>query len=73
MNPKIGDRMVTIGQDSQNANAIFTSENLDKSGELADTLNYLIINDAKYYVSNSVTANEAKVDFAKRSEDKYSH
>ena len=35
---------------------IFTSEKLDKSDKLADTLNDLTTNYAKYYVSNSVTA-----------------
>ena len=33
----------------ENANAIFTSEKLDKSDELADTLENLTINDTKYY------------------------
>ena len=45
-----------------NANAIFTSEKLDKSDELADKLKDLTINDAQYYVSNSATANDAKGD-----------
>ena len=45
-----------------NANAIFTSEKLDKPDELADMLKDLTINDAEYYVSNSVTANDAKWD-----------
>ena len=32
-----------------NANAIFTSEKLDKSDELVDAVNNLTINYAKYY------------------------
>ena len=37
----------TSNTQRENANAIFTSEKLDKSDELADTLKYLTINDAK--------------------------
>ena len=34
----------------ENTNAIFTTEKLDQSDELAGTLNDLTINDAEYYV-----------------------
>ena len=39
----------------ENTNKIFTSEKIDKSDELADTLKDLKINDAEYYVPNSAT------------------
>ena len=52
----------TLNTQRYNANAIFTSEKLDKSDELADTLKYLTINDAEYYVANSATKNDAKGD-----------
>ena len=45
----------------KNSNVILTSEELDKSDELAETLKYLTINDAEYYVSDSENANDAKV------------
>ena len=44
----------------ENANAIFTSENLDKSDELIDAVKNLKINDAEYYESNIVTASDAQ-------------
>ena len=44
----------------ENANAILTSEKLDKSDELAETLKDLTINNAEYYVSNSANVNNAK-------------
>ena len=44
----------------ENANAILTSEKLDKSYELAETLKDLTINDAEYYVSDSANTNDAK-------------
>ena len=43
-----------------NANAIFTSEKLDKSDELVDAVKNLIINDAEYYESNTATTSEAQ-------------
>ena len=45
-----------------NVNTILTSEKLDKSDELAETLKYLTINDAEYYVSDSANANDTKGD-----------
>ena len=45
-----------------NANAIFTSEKLDKLDDLAETLKYLTIHDAEYYVASSATKNDAKGD-----------
>ena len=45
----------------ENANPIFTNENLDKSYKLADVLKDLTINNAKYE-SNSETKIEAQDD-----------
>ena len=45
----------------ENANPIFTNENLDKSYKLADVLKDLTINNAKYE-SNSETTIEAQDD-----------
>ena len=39
----------TPNTERENSNAIFTSEKLDKSDDLADALKILTINDAKYY------------------------
>ena len=39
-----------------------TSENIDKSDELADALKYLEINDDKYYESGTATASGAQGD-----------
>ena len=44
----------------ENANAIFTSEKLDKSDELVDAVNNLTINDAKYYESSTATTSDAQ-------------
>ena len=44
----------------ENANAILTSENLDKLYELVETLKDLTINAAEYYLSESVNSNDAK-------------
>ena len=44
----------------ENANAIFTSEKLDKSDDLVDSVNNLTINNTKYYESNTVTASDAQ-------------
>ena len=44
------------------ANAIFPSGKLYKSDKLADTLKDLTIKNAKYYVSNLATMNDAKID-----------
>ena len=46
----------------ENANAIFTSENLDKLEELVDALKNLKINDTKFYESNTATASDAQGD-----------
>ena len=40
----------------ENTNTIFTSEKLDKSDKLVDTVKKMTINDAKYYESNTATA-----------------
>ena len=45
-----------------NTNAIFTSEKLDKSDEVAETLKDFTINDVEYYVSNSENSNDAKIE-----------
>ena len=50
----------TSNTQRENANVILTSEKLDKSDDLAETLNYLTINDAEYYVSDSENANDSK-------------
>ena len=63
----------TFNTQRENANAILTSEKLVKSDELAERLNFLRINDAEYYISDSVNTNDAKGDPAKRSKDIYSH
>ena len=44
---------------------ILTSEKLDKSDELAEMLKDLNINNAEYYVSDSVNKNDAKGDPAR--------
>ena len=54
----------TSNTQRDNANTIFINEKLDKLDELADILKDLIINNAKYYVSNSSTASEAQGDSA---------
>ena len=46
----------------ENANVIFTSEKLDKSDDLADTLKDLTINDSKYYESNTATTSDTQGD-----------
>ena len=46
----------------ENVNAIFTNEKLYKSDDLAYLLEDLIINDAKYYESNSATSSDAQGD-----------
>ena len=51
----------------ENANTIFTSEKIDKSDDLEDTLKNLTINNAEYYVSNSATTIDAKGDSASNS------
>ena len=50
----------TSNTQRENTNAIFTSEKLDKSDELADMLKDLTINETKYTVSNSETASDAQ-------------
>ena len=44
----------------ENANTIFTSEKQDKSDELADILEDLTINDAKYYESDTRSTSDAQ-------------
>ena len=58
----------TFNTQREDANAIFTSEKLDKSDEMADALKYLTINDTKYYESNSVTASDAQGDLTRNTE-----
>ena len=48
----------------KNADIFFTSENLDKSGELVDAVKILKINSYKYYESNTATASDAQGDLA---------
>ena len=52
----------TSNTQRENANAILTSEKLNISDDLAETLNDLTIKDAEYYISDSVNANYAKGD-----------
>ena len=47
---------------------IFTSENLDKSDELLDTVKNLTINDSKYYESNTATASDSQGDITRNPE-----
>ena len=54
----IFSHMPNIQRESKNT--ICTSEMLDKSEELADTIKDLTINDVEYYVSKSATANDGK-------------
>ena len=46
----------------ENANTLFTSENLDKSDDMAGTLKILTIKNAGYYASKSATASDAQGD-----------
>ena len=41
---------------------IFTTEKLDKSYDLVNTVNNLTINNAKYYESNTATSSDAQGD-----------
>ena len=43
-----------------NANMIFTSQKLDKLGELVDVVNILTINDTEYYESNTATTSDSQ-------------
>ena len=52
----------TSNTQRENANAIFTSEKLDKSDDMEDALKGLAINDAAYYESNSATVSDAQGD-----------
>ena len=58
----------TSNTQRENANAIFTSEKLDKLDELVDAVNNLTINDAKYYESNTATTSEAQGDLKRNPE-----
>ena len=51
----------TSNTQRDNANAILTSEKLDKSDDLVETLKELTFNYDGYYVSNSANTNDAKV------------
>ena len=68
------DNNVTVDTFSQSSaqreksNAIFTSEKLDKSEELVDTVNNLTINDARYYESNTATKSDVKGDLTRNPE-----
>ena len=44
----------------ENVNAIFTSEELDKSDELVDAVKDFTVYKTKYYKSNAATASEAQ-------------
>ena len=52
----------TSNKQRENANTIFTSENLDKLDELADTVTFLTINDDECYESNKATTSDAQGD-----------
>ena len=56
---------------NKNEDAIFTSEKLDKSDELVDTINKLTINDSGYDLKK-VTASDAQGDLA-RNPDTVTH
>ena len=47
----------------ENANAVFTSDKLDKLGNLLDLVKKLTIKNWKYYESNTATASDAQGDF----------
>ena len=50
----------TSNTQRENVNAILTSENLDKSDVLTEILKWVTINDAAYYESDKVNANDSK-------------
>ena len=52
----------------ENANATFTSQKLDKSDKLEDSLNDLTINDTEYYELNSETLIGAQGDLTRNTE-----
>ena len=52
----------TYNTQRENVNERLTSEKLDKSDALAETLKYLTINDTAYYESDSANENDEKVD-----------
>ena len=54
----------TSNTQKYNANTIFTSEKLDKSDDLLDTVNNLTINNAEYYESNTAITSGAQGDLA---------
>ena len=59
-NVTVDDFSQTSNTQRENENTILTSDNLDKSDELVETLKDLTINNAVYYVSESANANGAK-------------
>ena len=58
----------TFNTQREDFNATFTSEKLDKSEMLVEAVNNLIINDARYYESNTTTASDAKGDLTRNLE-----
>ena len=50
------------------ANVVFTSENLDKSDDMADAVNDLIINNAGYCSSNTANARDSQGDLTRNLE-----
>ena len=51
---------------TEKANAIFTSEKLDKYDELIDAVKNLTINDTKYYESNTIESSSTTLRIAYR-------
>ena len=58
----------TFNTKGDNANTIFTSEKLDKSGELVDAVKNLTFNDAKYYESNKANTSDSQVYLTRNTE-----
>ena len=52
----------TYNTQRENENTILTSEKIDKSDALVETLKWLAINEAGYYESDLVNSNDAKFD-----------
>ena len=52
----------TLNTQRYNTHTLFTSEKIHKSDKLADALDDLTINDAKYFESSSATASDAQGD-----------
>ena len=60
---------VTPNTQGENENTIFTSDRLNNSDALSETLKGLTINDVECYESDSANKNDAKGDPQKRSKD----